>query len=110
MAKLKYDYAKLEKLKDDVEMECHHALQQKGFVEEELERLNSKYGYKHTKVANSIHHGILRKLYTSDEINYLSVLLKDYGKDTANFGTEDNEAIIEKFISKYPNPSKTRNT
>ncbi|WP_201586345.1 hypothetical protein, partial [Psychrobacter phenylpyruvicus] len=43
VAKLKYDYAKLEKLKDDVDMELYHALQQKDFAEEKLEEL----GYKH---------------------------------------------------------------
>uniref|UniRef100_UPI000B32065C hypothetical protein n=2 Tax=Psychrobacter phenylpyruvicus TaxID=29432 RepID=UPI000B32065C len=90
VAKLKYDYAKLEKLKDDVDMELYHALQQKDFAEEKLEEL----GYKHIEVINYIHAGILRRLYTRDEMGDLGMLLKNYGKDPSSFSHEDIHEII----------------
>lgn len=103
---LESNYEKLGIERDNVEVKLEHALQEKSYVNEELERLNSNYGYKHTKVVNSIHYGILKKLYKQDELYYMSMLLKEHGGTIADFSREDENGIIEKFIEKYPNFSK----
>lgn len=102
---LESNYERLRIERDNVEVNLEHAIQDKRYIEEDLEKLNSNEGYKHTKVVNSIHHGILRKLYGDDELYYMSVLLKEHGGIIADFNRDDTDQIIEKFIEKYPKPT-----
>ncbi|WLP94219.1 hypothetical protein [Psychrobacter sp. M13] len=103
---LETDYKKLGTERDNTEIKLEHAIQEKRYIEEDLERLNSNEGYKHTRVVNAIHFGILKKLYAHDELYYMSMLLKDHGETIADFNREDENEIIETFIKKHPNPSK----
>lgn len=98
---LESTYERLETVRDNVEIERDHALQKKDYAEEKLEKLNSDYGYKHTKVVNSIHRGILKKLYIHNELDYLSILLKEHGGTIADFSREDEDQIVEGFINRY---------
>lgn len=103
---LESDYNKLGIERDNVEIKLEHAIQEKGYIEEDLEKLNSNEGYKHTRVVNAIHYGILKKLYTHDELSYISMLLKNHNGTIADFNREDENEIIETFIKKHPNSSK----
>ena len=98
---LESDYQKLEIERDSFDIQRDHALQKKAYAEERLEN----YSYKHISVVNSIHRGILKKHYKNDELDYISLLLKEHGGTIGDFNREDEEEIIEGFIKKYPNPS-----
>lgn len=95
---LKSDYQRLEIERDNIEMRLKNALQEKEYAEEKLEN----YSYKHISIVNSIHRGILNKIYGSDKTSYLSVLIEEHGGTVGEYDEEDKNKIIEEFIEKYP--------
>lgn len=101
---LESEYQRLEVKRDYIEIERDHAIQEKEYTERGLEFLED-YSYKHTKVVNSIHRGILNRIYGHDKTSYLSVLINEHGP-AADYDYEDENKIIERFMEKYPNPTK----
>lgn len=105
---LESDCRRLEMERDDIEIKRDHAIQEKEYTERGLKFLED-YSYKHTSVVNSIHRGILDRIYGQDKTSYLSVLVNEHGP-AADYDHEDEYKIIERFIKKYPNPTKRSET
>ncbi len=95
---LESDYQRLETERDNLESRLKNVLQEKEYAEEKLEN----HSYKHVSIVNSIHRGILNKIYGSDRTSYLSILIEEHGGTVSDYVEKDKNKIIEEFIEKYP--------